>query len=280
MNKGKDFLMDLLNFIKSRRKIPLLIAGGIFLLCLIFGIVRWKAHKAEEAMIRENVVRLENMASEGLEETEEELRTLQEKEAEARAAEAAAQQKEDEANFTARDISSLRQSFQGSMILGDSITEGLVSYQFLDSSVVAYARGKSVAKNDDLIQTAMNNKPQRVFMAFGMNDLGFFNGVADNFIAAYKEDVQALQEGIPDVEIYINSILPMTEAAIAKNQYLAQYTEFNQRLEEMCQEMGLTYIDNTFIVEQHPEFHEEDGLHMSKSYYPLWMTNMAIKAGI
>ena len=259
MNKGKDFLMDLLNFIKSRRKIPLLIAGGIFLLCLIFGIVRWKAHKAEEAMIRENVVRLENMASEGLEETEEELRTLQEKEAEARAAEAAAQQKEDEANFTARDISSLRQSFQGSMILGDSITEGLVSYQFLDSSVVAYARGKSVAKNDDLIQTAINNKPQRVFMAFGMNDLGFFNGVADNFIAAYKEDVQALQEGIPDVEIYINSILPMTEAAIAKNQYLAQYTEFNQRLEEMCQEMGLTYIDNTFIVEQHPEFHEEDG---------------------
>lgn len=280
MNKGKDFLMDFYKMIKSRKKAPLLIAGGIFLVCLIFGIVRWKAHRAEEAMIQENVVRLENLAAEGLEEKEEELRTLQEKEAEARAAAAAAQQEEDEANFTARDISALRQSFQGSMILGDSITEGLVSYQFLDSSVVAYARGKSVAKNDDLIQTAISNKPQRVFMAFGMNDLGFYNGVADNFIAEYREDVEELKEGIPDVEIYINSILPMTDAAIAKNQYLAQYQEFNQRLQEMCQDMGLTYIDNTFIVEQHPEFHEADGLHMSKSYYPLWMTNMAIKAGI
>ena len=280
MNKGKDFLMDLLNFIKSRRKIPLLIAGGIFLLCLIFGILRWRAHKAEEAVIRENVVRLENLASAGLEETEEELRILQEKEAEARAAAAAAQQKADEANFTAREVSSLRQSFQGSMILGDSITEGLVSYQFLDSSVVAYARGKSVAKNDDLIQTAINGKPQKVFMAFGMNDLGYFNGVAENFIEKYREDVESLKEGIPGVEIYVNSILPMTDAAIAKNQYLAHYEEFNQKLEEMCQDMGITYIDNTFIVEQHPEFHEADGLHMSKSYYPLWMTNMAIKAGI
>ena len=102
------------------------------------------------------------------------------------------------------------------MILGDSITEGLVSYQFLDTSVVAYARGKGVAKNDELIQTALDNKPGKVFMAFGMNDLGYYNGDADHFTEEYKNDIETLKNGIPGVEIYVNSILPTAESAAAR----------------------------------------------------------------
>ncbi len=145
-------------------------------------------------------------------------------------------------HLVARDLVSLRQSFQGTMILGDSITEGLVSYQFLDTSVVAYARGKGVAKNDELIQTALDNKPGKVFMAFGMNDLGYYNGDADHFTEEeYKNDIETLKNGIPGVEIYVNSILPTAESAAAKSPYFAEYAKFNEALEALCQGRG-SYI--------------------------------------
>lgn len=280
MNRGISFLGGLMEKIKSQKKVSILVVMGIFLLCVIFSVVNWKKKKAEEAVIQANLAKLEDMASQGLERTEEELRSLKQEESEAEAAKQPVQQEGAGEDFQARDIVALRQSFQDCMILGDSITEGLISYQILDGSMVAYARGKSVGENDDLIQKAVENKPLKVFLAFGMNDLGYYQGNVESFIEEYRRDVDTLQKEIPDVDIYINGILPITEEAIKNNSYLAHYQEFNQALEALCQEKGLTYVDNSFILESHPEYHAGDGLHVSKSYYPLWLTNMAIKAGI
>lgn len=280
VNKGKDSLVEIWKKMKSTKKIPMLIVLGIFLLCVIFGVVSWQKKRAEEKVIRENVALLEEMESAATDETEQQLQALRDQEAAEKAAALEAQNQDAEGHLVARDLVSLRQSFQGTMILGDSITEGLVSYQFLDTSVVVYARGKGVAKNDELIQTALDNKPGKVFMAFGMNDLGYYNGDADHFTEEYKNDIETLKNGIPGVEIYVNSILPTAESAAAKSPYFAEYPKFNEALEALCQEEGVTFIDNGFLLEEHPDYHEADGLHVSKDYYPLWMTNMAIKAGI
>ena len=230
-------------------------------------------------MIRENVALLEEMESAATDETEQQLQALRDQEAE-KACGAGSAEPGCRGASCGKGSGFLRQSFQGTMILGDSITEGLVSYQFLDTSVVAYARGKGVAKNDELIQTALDNKPGKVFMAFGMNDLGYYNGDADHFTEEYKNDIETLKNGIPGVEIYVNSILPTAESAAAKSPYFAEYPKFNEALGALCQEEGVTFIDNGFLLEEHPDYHEADGLHVSKDYYPLWMTNMAIKAGI
>ncbi len=42
VNKGKDSLMEIWKTMKSAKKIPMLIVLGIFLLCVIFGVVSWQ----------------------------------------------------------------------------------------------------------------------------------------------------------------------------------------------------------------------------------------------
>lgn len=46
----------------------------------------------------------------------------------------------------------------------------------------------------------------------------------------------------------------------------------------MCDEEGITFIDNTEIVKD--EYYEQDGEHMKAEYYPIWAEYMAEVAGI
>ena len=58
------------------------------------------------------------------------------------------------------------------------------------------------------------------------------------------------------------------------------YPEFNQALEDLCQQMGCTFIDNTFLVDGRDDMYEPDGEHVIADYYPLWLTYMAETAGL
>lgn len=44
--------------------------------------------------------------------------------------------------------------------------------------------------------------------------------------------------------------------------------------------MGLTFIDNSFILESGENMYEPDGEHVVMAYYPKWLTNMAETAGL
>ena len=48
----------------------------------------------------------------------------------------------------------------------------------------------------------------------------------------------------------------------------------------MCGELGAEYIDNTEILRENPKLYAGDGIHVSPSYYPLWMARMAQAAGL
>ena len=65
----------------------------------------------------------------------------------------------------------IRQVFAGNVIIGDSITESIVEYGYLDTDVVVSKRGLNVGAADDQISTAIALNPSHVFMAFGSNDL-------------------------------------------------------------------------------------------------------------
>ena len=162
----------------------------------------------------------------------------------------------------------LRQVFAGSVILGDSITNSIVEYGYLDTDVVVAKLGLSVAGADEQIDTAIGLKPTH-----GSN--------SSEFIAAYKTQIQKIQAALPDVPIYINCILPITDDAIAATPDLAYYPEYNDGLQTMCQEMGCTFIDNSSIIESSSEnLYEPDGEHVIQDYYPKWLTHMAQVAGL
>jgi hypothetical protein len=49
---------------------------------------------------------------------------------------------------------------------------------------------------------------------------------------------------------------------------------------ELCEELGVTYVDNTTLVLGHPELWDTDGIHPVQDVY-LWMlSHMCYEAGI
>ena len=173
------------------------------------------------------------------------------------------------------------EKFAGCLVLGDSITQGLYGYEVLDQSLVIAERGVETRRPDktgltEILDKAVQAAPKKVFLAFGMNDVEADDGSAEEFVADYKVMLDRLKEEIPDVEIYVNSILPVTEAKKSEEPAYENIPEFNEALKKLCEEEGMTFIDNTDLVKE--EMHEQDGVHMKAEYYPLWAERMAEEA--
>lgn len=170
--------------------------------------------------------------------------------------------------------------FNSSVILGDSITEGLVAYGCLSEDQVFCKIGASIINGDELFIQAANTYPGIAFLAFGMNDMGNYSGKAGPFIKKYKELIKEFKEISPNTVILVNGISAPSRSAMEKTPILKNYKNFNEALKDMCKELKLTYIDNTYIIKDHPDFYAGDGVHVSAKYYPYWMNNMILKAGL
>ncbi|MGN0659592.1 MAG: GDSL-type esterase/lipase family protein [Emergencia sp.] len=173
-----------------------------------------------------------------------------------------------------------RKILSTSVVLGDSITEGLTAYGWLDDGQVFCKIGASIINGDDIFESASLVYPRIAFLAFGMNDMGNYNGDADRFTAKYKELILKFQETSPETVILVNSITPPSSEALENKPVLKNYKKFNRSLKAMCKDLGLTFIDNSYIIEDHPEFYAGDGIHVTSDYYPYWMNNMILKAGL
>ena len=79
----------------------------------------------------------------------------------------------------------IKQAFQGTVIVGDSITESIAEYGFLDTSIVVAKLGLRIDDADDQINTAISLNPSVFFLSFGANDLEIYNGDSSAFIDAY-----------------------------------------------------------------------------------------------
>ncbi len=249
----------------------LVTAAGVFF-------VSNHSHATEDAAVRQTVARLQELENQDITAAETALRD--------QTAETAAptlSSDEIRTNILNGNLLGdieIRQAFKGTVILGDSITESIWEYGYLDTDVVISQRGMSVASAGDLIATAININPTVVFMSFGTNDLETFLDDTEGFISGYREQVKKIQESLPGVPIYVNLVLPITDDAINNTPALQYYPQYNEALLTMCTDMGLTPIDNAFIVENNPGLYEPDGQHVIAEYYPQWLTNMAEMAGL
>lgn len=170
--------------------------------------------------------------------------------------------------------------FDGCIVIGDSITEGLSAYDFLNEDQVYHKIGASIMKNSDMIDKAAKAYPKAAFFTFGMNDMGNYNGNAQAFTKKYKTCIKNFMKTSPDTKVFVNSISTPSQSARSKNSSLKNYKEFNAEIRRMCQALDITFIENNYILDEHPEYYAKDGIHVSPSYYPIWLNNMILKAGL
>ena len=173
--------------------------------------------------------------------------------------------------------------FKDALVMGDSITQGLYEYGVLNAANVQADRGTGVTDNSNKklrahIDKAKKMKPSTIFLCYGMNDLEAQNGDAQGFVKAYKPVIEELKKALPDTDIYVNSVLPTSQAAVKNKPVYGKVPEFNKALKALCKQEKVGFIDNTDLVEQ--QFYASDGVHMSPSYYKKWVYNMAEEAGL
>ena len=173
---------------------------------------------------------------------------------------------------------SMKARFSNALVLGDSITEGFVEYDFLRESSVIAELGMKVTDVTEKLDTIRTLNPQTVFLSYGMNDIAVTGGDAKVFKENYKEVLKDIREILPGAAIYINSIFPVQQMKIDESPVYGSLDTFNQTLRELAEEEGETFIDNTEIVRE--EYYEPDGVHMTSEIYPLWLVNMAEVAGL
>lgn len=243
--------------------VGVILAGAVIFLCT--------RGNENDSVCKENVARLQALENSDISQTEEQLQALKQTTGISSGSDAS-----DGSGSTLLSDVEIRQVFAGNVIIGDSITESIVEYGYLDTDVVVSKRGLNVGAADDQISTAIALNPSHVFMAFGSNDLEIYGSASSEFIDAYRTQIKKIQTALPDVPIYINCILPITDEAIAQTPDLGYYPDYNEGLIKLCQEMGCTFIDNSTIVTDSSEnLYEPDGEHVIQDYYPKWLTNMA-----
>lgn len=166
--------------------------------------------------------------------------------------------------------------FKNSLFFGDSVTEGL-NYQELidDTNVIADAGKVTVMALEEDVDKVVERNPEHIFMSFGINDLlmpmDLEGNPIDNPVKYsmdnYSKLIQKVKEKLPNVNIHILSVTPVTDKALHEFPQYKNIDEYNTKLKELAKAEKVEYIDLSPIFDKYTELHDKDGVHFKAHYY-------------
>ncbi|XVG95149.1 GDSL-type esterase/lipase family protein [Eubacteriales bacterium KG127] len=181
--------------------------------------------------------------------------------------------------FTGKDkksIENLRQSAKDIVVIGDSITEGFIAYGPLNEDTVYSKIGASLINSEDLFESAASKHPKKAFFAFGMNDMGNFNGDSQAYYDRYLSQIKLFKKISPNTSISLIKIVPPTQEALSSNKILNNYSSFNDEIDKIAQTKKVSVVEVSPLIKNYPYIHESDGIHLKPVFYPLLLDHMGI----
>ena len=129
----------------------------------------------------------------------------------------------------------------------------------------------------DQLEQASTFSPNAIIMAYGLNDIRFWNGNVDGFINAYNNSLNAILNTLPNTKIYVCAILPVSSEVLSSDSSF-QYTNlFNERLEQLCNSKGIPFLDSSYILLNTPDAYGNDGIHPKAFFYQEWANDIMSK---
>ncbi len=178
--------------------------------------------------------------------------------------------------------------FDNVVFVGNSRTQGFVLYAGL-SNITAYtdkgltvetAATKEIVPAADGKQTVLealgrNDSCKAVYMMFGINELGW--SYENVFVEKYADLVDVIQQNHPNVEIYLQSILPVGKTRAEADRYVNndRIQEFNGMIQQLAADKQVYYLNVWEAVADEegalPEDAAADGVHLRKPYCQKWL---------
>ena len=181
-----------------------------------------------------------------------------------------------------RDPDELRSTLveNNAYAIGDSMIEGMNDGQYVNTENLIFRRGCGTYDSLGLFERAVNLQASVVWVQLGLNDMDMYISDVGQFKDNYRKLVLYLQENLPDCRIFLCNINPISPDACRRHPQYEYAGQYNQAIMELCEELGVTYVDNTTLVLGHPELWDTDGIHPVQDVY-LWMlSHMCYEAGI
>lgn len=191
------------------------------------------------------------------------------------------------ASYTTRYTQEQReQFFENAVFVGDSRVEDFVFFNGFPSGNCYASSGINVEtfytkecieidgkKYSPFDALSRREKLGRVYIGFGLNEIDW--QYQDVFIKEYEKVIASIRTVDPQAQIYVMSILPVTEKAQESGeQSNSMIAESNLRIRKMAQENSATYADvNSFVADKNgclPAFAAADGVHMGKKLNVQW----------
>lgn len=175
--------------------------------------------------------------------------------------------------------------FDNTVFVGNSVIDDLNTYNIVPNAdffartglTVTSVMTKSTVKGDVPVIDELNGKSyDKVFLMFGLNELGW------EYPSVFQEDygklIDEVRSRLPDADIYIQSLLPVSAEASQKNRNNVnnpRIREYNELLKELAQEKGVTYLDVASALQDSqgnlPEEASADGIHPNITYCQRWV---------
>lgn len=194
--------------------------------------------------------------------------------------------------------------FTDAVFVGDSVTMGLKNYvsdmrnngyeclsnaQFLTGGSMGYVNSMLDLDDEWAIHPTYNGEEvmiadgvsytgaTKVFILLGMNDFNAYE--FDEGIGNASDLVDSILEKNPGVSIYIQSVTPIVDGLEGPNFNNANIDLFNERLREMCDEKGLTFVnvasalkdENNCLVYDYCSDLDAEGVHLTFDGCEKWV---------
>ena len=170
-------------------------------------------------------------------------------------------------NLTDEEQVAVRTLFANTIFFGDSMTQAIGEYGFLDMTNIVYQRSATIDVLITKIPEVAATLPKQVVIFTGLNDYNHYTDIAD-YRRDYVTMLQQLKASIPGVNIIVSSLLSPSDALGQVRADLVRAPQFDQELRSICQENDVTYVDSTWIVRQ--KNYLDDGIHMNRTFYRVW----------
>lgn len=194
--------------------------------------------------------------------------------------------------------------FDNSVFLGDSVTLGLKNYTTKKRQTESYFLGDakfisvgSYSVADTLVPVDSPNsihslyngvrtQPQdiiadmgvkRVFICLGLNDIGIYS--QNEYLNNYSFLINRIRKAVPDIQIAILSVTPLTVEGERKVLYNAKIDEYNNSLAAFAVENGCYFIDVTSVLKDElgylaDELSSDNYCHLEPKAYDAWIEYM------
>jgi len=162
--------------------------------------------------------------------------------------------------------------FSDAAMLGNSLVDGMMLYSGLKMS---YFGQESATVKTYRMDRLLQNRYGKVYIELGINDIG---SSVESYIDGYRSIVQRIRDAMPEAEIYILSMTPVTKGKASDGYFsMNKINERNEALHALAEELQCWYIDCcTPLCDSEGYLHPQlaaswDGAHLKETAgYVAW----------